>query len=386
MSSEHLIIKYITRSITVEELEQLEEYLKDPVNDKVFRSYIELNYTLDDLMDDYDHLEAGKKLRAVIKKEKEQAIARRRVGYTRYAAVAAAVLLLVLLPFLFRNDVSGNSESDKVNTVATVPPGMDKAVLTLQDGRNVVLEQGSGFTTDKVRSDGKSLVYSGNTPAGTGAPSFNYLTVPRGGQFYVQLPDSTGVWLNSESRLKYPVHFIGDRPREVELEYGEAYFDVSKSIYHGNRSFRVKTGSQTVEVLGTEFNIKAYRNENRILTTLVEGKVAVRKGTLKETMLAGQQSVTETGKDILEITEVNTTTEVAWKNGLFVFHEMSLEEMMKILSRWYDLDVKFETEDKKGIVFSGILNRFENINGLLKNIERTGEVSFRMEHKTLIVK
>ncbi|MBC9795823.1 FecR family protein [Sinomicrobium weinanense] len=386
MPLESLIVKYITRSITVGELDQLEEYLKDPVNDKVFKTFIELNYTLDDLMDDYDSYEAKQKVLSAIRKEKKHERTRRRVLYMKYASVAAVALLLISLPFVFRDKTFKENTVSDTNTTAEIPPGIDKAVLTLENGRNIVLKKGGKYNTEKVKSDGESLVYTNNPPDTDKETAYNYLTVPRGGQFYVQLPDSTRVWLNSESRLRYPVRFTKGRPRKVELVYGEAYFDVSSSTKHDNMPFSVQTGEQTVEVLGTEFNIKAYRDEAQISTTLVEGKVAVGNGTSERTMSPGQQSVVRTDKGSLEINNVNVAVEVAWKNGMFMFDGMSLGNMMKILSRWYDMEVKFEDDDKKAMVFSGLLKRSEGVNELLRNIEQTGEVSFQIENRVLIIK
>ncbi|UGU14729.1 DUF4974 domain-containing protein [Sinomicrobium kalidii] len=382
---EDLIVKFVTRSITSGELELLEKYLENPANDKVFRTYIELNHALDDLMNDYDPNEAKKKLLSMIREEKNYTKRRSRLVYLKYAA-AAAILLLVSLPFVFNDSISDKPVTNDMDGLTEIPPGEDKAVLTLEDGRNIVLEKGKKYTTEKIKSDGKSLVYEEASPAAEEEVAFNYLTVPRGGQFFIQLPDSTGVWLNSESRLKYPVHFTKNRPREVELVYGEAYFDVSSATKHDNMSFKVKTQGQMVEVLGTEFNVKAYRDERRISTTLVEGRVTVGSGNSKRTLSPGQQSEVKDGEKNIEVNEVNVAMAIAWKNGLFMFDKMPLKEMMRTLSRWYDLEVKFENEKKKEMVFSGFLNRSENVNELLKNIERTGEVKFLIERKTVVIK
>ncbi|WP_268224477.1 FecR family protein [Sinomicrobium oceani] len=387
MASEHvedLMVKFMTRSISPEELELLEEYLEDPANDRVFKTFIELNHALDDLMNDYNPDTAKQRLLSVIRKEKHDSKRKTRLVYLKYAA-AAAILLLVSLPFVFNDSFSDKPVMNAMEGITEIPPGEDRAILTLEDGSNVVLENGEKYTTEKLKSDGKSLVYEKASPGAEEEAAFNYLTVPRGGQFFVRLPDSTGVWLNSESRLKYPVHFTKNRPREVELVYGEAYLDVSSAARHGNMAFKVKTGAQTVEVLGTEFNIKAYRDEHRVTTTLVEGRVAVDNEEMKKMLSPGQQSEIRDGDKDIEVHEVNVAMEIAWKNGLFMFDKMPLEEMMRILSRWYDLQVKFEDEKKKEMVFSGFLSRSENVNELLKNIERTGEVKFLVKEKTVII-
>src|SRR5690606_32170905 len=155
---------------------------------------------------------------------------------------------------------------------------------------------------------------------------------------------------------------------------------------HGNSTFKVKTRGQLVEVLGTEFNIKAYRDEERVKTTLAEGKVTVSNGTLKETITPGQQSVVEITTGALEVRNVSVSQEIAWKNGMFIFDNMSLERIMTILSRWYNIEVKFEDDTKRDIVFSGALSRSESVNILLSKIERIGCVNFELKDQTLSVK
>lgn len=258
-------------------------------------------------------------------------------------------------------------------------------VLTLEDGEDIVLEEDRPYAREKVKGNGKSLAYTGGAVSG-GEIVYNYLTVLRGGQFYVQLSDSTGIWLNSETRLKYPASFIKGCPREVELVYGEAYFEVSPAARQDDTPFRVHTREQVVEVLGTEFNIKGYREEGRVLTTLVAGRVSVSNGALTRTIFPGQQSVVEDGKETLEVTAANVTNEIAWKNGEFRFENMTLEAMLRILSRWYDLEIKFEDAGKRDMVFSGSLKRSERVTVLLEKIERVSGVSFQITDGTLIVK
>ncbi|MGS2764379.1 FecR family protein [Sinomicrobium sp. M5D2P9] len=304
--------------------------------------------------------------------------------YIKYAAVAV-ILLLLSIGFVFKESIFNGFSVKNTEIVTPITPGGNKAVLTLEDGEDIVLEEGRPYTTGKAKSNGKRLAYTEGTSVSGSETVYNYLTVPRGGQFYVQLSDSTGIWLNSETRIKYPVSFTKGRPREVELVYGEAYFEVSPAARHDDTPFRVHTRKQVVEVLGTEFNIQGYREEGRVLTTLVEGKVSISNGALTRTIFPGQQSVVEDGKETLVVTAVNVTNKIAWKNGQFMFEDMRLEAMMRILSRWYDLEVKFEDTSKRDMVFSGVLNRSESVTVLLEKIERVGAVSFHLEDKKTLV-
>ncbi|MGS2740245.1 FecR family protein, partial [Sinomicrobium sp. M5D2P17] len=305
--------------------------------------------------------------------------------YIKYAAVAV-ILLLLSIGFIFKESIFNGSSVKDTEMVTPITSGGNKAVLTLEDGEDIVLEEGRPYTTGKAKSNGKRLVYREGASVSEAETVYNYLTVPRGGQFYVQLSDSTGIWLNSETRIKYPVSFAEGRPREVELVYGEAYFEVSPAARHDDTPFRVHTREQVVEVLGTEFNIKGYREEGRVLTTLVAGKVSVSNGALTRTIFPGQQSVVEDGKETLEVTAANVTNEIAWKHGEFRFEDMRLEAMLRILSRWYDLEVKFDDAGKRDMIFSGVLKRSESVTVLLEKIERVGGVSFQIKDGTLIIK
>lgn len=219
--------------------------------------------------------------------------------------------------------------------------------------------------------------------------AYNSLTVPRGGQFFVKLSDGTQVWLNSDSKLKYPVKFQEGKARNVEVVYGEAYFKVSPSTEHNGASFNVLTKSQIINVLGTEFNIKAYDGDDEIVTTLVEGKIRVEKGKKSKVLKPYQQSKIRHNADIIKILDIeDLSQEISWINGLITFNEQSLDEIMKILSRWYDVDVIFETAEQKRFVFTGILERTKSIENILKLIETTseGQIKFEIEDKTITFK
>ena len=148
------------------------------------------------------------------------------------------------------------------------------------------------------------------------------------------LSDGTKVWLNSESQLKYPVAFNDGETRQVELVYGEAYFDVSPSTAHKGARFKVFNQSQEVEVLGTEFNIKAYKDETNIYTTLVEGKVAISAAGKNQILKPNQQSNLNLETGSIEITTVDVYNETTWIDGIFSFENKPLKEILKVLSRW----------------------------------------------------
>lgn len=284
-------------------------------------------------------------------------------------AVAAAVVFLISISLLFnKNNISNENTPAIVNN--TIKVGTDKATLILEDGSVVTLEKGKAYAAGNVKSNGEELVYNSKNSAKTEIAN-NYLTIPRGGQFFVQLSDGTKVWLNSESQLKYPVAFVDGETREVELLYGEAYFDVSPSTNHGGSKFKVHTQMQHVEVLGTEFNIKAYKDETTIYTTLVEGKVAISNATARQILAPNQQSNLSVKNNDIAITTVDVYSETSWRKGLFVFKGMPLKEIMKVLSRWYDVDIVFANAALGNVKFNGVLHKNQNLEEILTTIKNT---------------
>lgn len=305
-------------------------------------------------------------------------------GYWKYAAAIAALLILGSIPFI-SEDTSRNPVVNIDQTVKSspIPIGTDKAILTLEDGSSVALEKGKPYNTETTSSNGEQLVYNSPSNDSVNIPVYNVLTIPRGGQFFLSLADGTKVWLNSESKLKYPVAFADNMPREVELVHGEAYFDVSPSTEHNGTHFIVVQQEQEIEVLGTEFNIRAYRRDTFVATTLVEGKVTLKNGLTSRNLSPGQQSLINIKTDRINIEEVDVYNEISWKNGLFSFANKSLEDIMTVLSRWYDVDVVFMNGDIKKIKFNGVFRKSQSIEEILMIIESTNEVNYTINEKTI---
>lgn len=300
-------------------------------------------------------------------------------------AIAASIVALISISVLFNNKDTG-SDTDSIAVKNTISIGKDKATLTLEDGSVIPLEKGKAYATGNVKSNGEKLVYNSANKA-KAAIANNFLTIPRGGQFFVQLADGTKVWLNSESQLKYPVAFVDGETRQVELLYGEAYFEVSPSTAHKGSRFKVKTRMQNVEVIGTEFNIKAYKEEANIYTTLVNGKVQIGNATAKNILAPNQQSKLSINNDRIEIYEVDVYNEVSWRKGLFVFKGMSLKEISKVLSRWYDVDIEFANPAQGNIKFNGVLNKNQNLEEILTTIQTTKFINaYEIKNKKIIIK
>ncbi len=309
-----------------------------------------------------------------------------RTAVFKYVAAASVLLIVALTVFLNKHDENDSQFIDTEIVDTAIKPGTDKATLTLANGEQVPLEKGTLFQTQNVDSDGEKITYTPNNKR-TKEFVYNYLTIPRGGQFFITLSDGTKVWLNSESQLKYPVSFIDGVDRKVELVYGEAYFDVSPSIKHRGTKFIVLNESQEVEVLGTEFNIKAYKDEPTISTTLAEGKVSVKSLLNTQIIKPGEQTVLNLDDNTITISEVNVYNEISWKDGVFSFEQKPLDEIMKVLSRWYDVQVVFENDNIKETTFTGVLGKKQKVKNILLTLKTLSTIKdYEINDKTITLK
>lgn len=324
----------------------------------------------------WKHIEDGISLHRKIKHQK-------RLFTSSFYKVAAAILILISITYIAFNGRTNNTllEVEQVEITA----GTDKAILTLEDGFDVVLEKGKPFESKTVHSNGERLEYSRTNVKSKTA--FNYLTIPRGGQYQIILSDSSMVWLNADTKLKYPVAFKKGEARVVELVYGEAYFDVSPSTKHQGDTFKVIAKTQEVEVVGTEFNIKAYNDEQHIYTTLVEGRVNIVVDEKMQQLSPGEQSILKIGTKYITKHMVNINYDIAWVRGYFNFKDKPLKEIMKVLSRWYDVDISFESLELEKVKFSGLLNRKQSIDVILNGIQNTKFINaYEIKNKTITIK
>lgn len=261
-----------------------------------------------------------------------------------------------------------------------VEAGRMKATL-YANGRTIEF----GDSVPEVLRPDSTLLFSHRVLRHMGAkekgtlPERLLLSVPRGGEFETVLEDGTRVWLNADSKLRYPSFFDGGR-REVELE-GEAYFDVARDT---TRPFIVRTGQSVIQVFGTEFNVKAYPDEREERTTLVEGSVGLRHAGKVYMLRPNDQAVVEEGREV-RLTRVDARKEGLWRTGMFVFERETLESLMGELARWYNVTVFYTNERLKTLHFSGELDRYEDIGRILHMVGLTTDVTFSLQGRTVIV-
>lgn len=273
-----------------------------------------------------------------------------------------------------------------------IPPGTDKARLTLTDGSVVVMDgHTSGtvksYTGLKITSD-HGLVSYKMLASNTSRPSaqYNVITTPAGCKYKITLPDGSMVWLNSASSLKFPIVF-NDLERRVYLT-GEAYFEVAKNKY---KPFKVYSNNTVVRVLGTHFNVSAYSNEEAIKVTLLEGSVKISRGTQSKLIVPGQQASVNQDAALVNVPEskiqvqaTDVNESVAWKNDQFLFDSENAESVLKKIARWYNVEVEY----RDGIPqthFSGSISRNNNLSQILNMLELTGGVHFSIEGRKIIV-
>lgn len=298
---------------------------------------------------------------------------------------AAAILIFGTAGLLFlknNQSVKPLKNNNPVIAVHDVAPGSNKAILTLASGKvislndvaNGIISKQKDLTVKKQQGGIVEYVASAEDKN----PVTNSISTPRGGQYQLVLSDGTKVWLNAASSLKFPSSFVG-RNRTVELT-GEAYFEVTKNK---EMPFIVKFNDASIEVLGTHFDIKAYDDEET-KATLAEGSIKMNKNNQQKMLVPGQQVVVSKGAGNLEISPANMDEALAWKNGYFIFHDASIESIMKTAARWYDVDIAYDAglKNKK---FGGRVSKYKNISELLKNMELTGTIHFKIEGRRVTV-
>ena len=210
---------------------------------------------------------------------------------------------------------------------------------------------------------------------------YNTINVPYGGTYTVELCDGTKVYLNSGTTLEFPSRFDG-KVRSVILK-GEAYFDVARNV---SKPFVVEVDEMKVKVLGTSFNVKSYVDEPGVYTTLVEGSVAIlRDGQPEKKIKPGEQAYYNKGVGTLSIAEVDVNEFTSWKDGLFYFKDIALEEILRIVSRWYDLEVFYMNQGAKSVIYGGKLPMYSSVEDVLRKFEISGDVRFELKGRTLTV-
>ena len=299
-------------------------------------------------------------------------------------AIAASILLFITAGIWFIINKNSTPPPIAYQTInKDIVPGSERAILTLANGQKISLSEAKpgkiaaqgGMVIKKTAAG--LIVYTTVVQNADGAHRpgmFNTISTPRGGLFGVVLPDGSKVWLNAASSLRYPAEFTGTE-RRVEL-HGEAYFEVVKNA---SMPFKVESDKQLVEDLGTHFDICAYNDDHFYKTTLLEGSVKLNN---KVILTPGQQAININNS--IGVKVVNTENAIAWKNGKFSFVNENIEDLMRKIARWYNVDVVFDG-DMSNKVFSGSVSRFDQISKILTLLESTNTIHFKIDERRITV-
>lgn len=332
-----------------------------------------------DLLEDLEPLRSNEMFEQIVKEPQLKKMHRKL--WLRISSVAAVLLLATLSTFWF---VSAENVQPSVAFKTDINAGKIGATLTLADGRKIKLDnadngklaEDAGVKISKTKAGELIYEVKGNQHS---ANRMNTLSTSRGETYQVRLPDGSQIWLNAASSLTYPTNLKQEGKRKVYLD-GEAYFEVAKDK---SAPFIVEANNQTVEVLGTHFNINSYLNERSSNTTLLEGSVKVStKSGFKGILTPGEQATITGGK--LNVEPVDSRLSIAWKNNKFMFESASIQEVMRMIERWYNVDVIYEGEIPEN-KFGGSVSRFDNVSKVLQILASTKKVNFRIEERRIFV-
>lgn len=313
-------------------------------------------------------------------KNKKKNISR---SISRSLKIAAAILTIISIGYLTlpKDNIVSPNEQASLITDSFPETGGRKAILMLDNGEEIDLTRQKGTIqisqgTTAISKPGQLLSYTNNKQK-EATPHYNTLQVPRGGEYQVVLEDGTKVWLNAESSLHYPTKF--SKNREVQLT-GEGYFEVSKSSKY---PFIVQVGKNSIQVLGTKFNVSAY-SQDEVYTTLAEGSVKVDSPVGTVTLRPNEQAVISSVGEITK-KEVDASLFISWAQGSYQFRQTELKNIAEQLSRWYDVEILFREESLKHKRFAGVIFRQDELGFATEVIEKVSNVKFIREGKRIYV-
>jgi len=386
-------IKYLYKqwaegNATSSEIEELSVWLKDAGNDETFRKEIEVVLENSEPGPGYNQSDWQYLIDKIVVPDNGsiEPVHQNRINY--FFRIAAAIILLVLGGTAFHTLKNKDTKNRATKTEDIQPvqkdiaPGGNKALLTLSDGKQIILDNaadGNLASEANVKvtkmSDGK-IAY--NTERSSTEVLYNSISTPRGGQYQLVLSDGSKVWLNAGSSLHFPITFSG-KERTVEL-IGEGYFEIAHNVA---MPFNVKVNNMNVRVLGTHFNINAYADEPAIKTTLLEGLVKINTASTNLMLQPGQQAEIDHKNNVSIRKELDTEEVIAWKNGWFNFNSLRVQDILRQISRWYNVDILYEGETTQKH-FTGMVSRNSNVSEVLRIMEHAG-IRFKIEGKTITV-
>ena len=373
---ETLILKYLQGKLAEEETRHLDEWLKDDRNKKLFSRLVNKQRILVKMerLDEYDWEKSWK----VMEKKLHE---RKKFSWKYWGMVASLLGIVLLGTWVF---MEKNEKKSPVVVMRGVEPGGVFAELVLPDGKIVELNKDSNNLflgeSGKVLRNENGVLFLTQDSVQLQKVGYSEIRTPRGGEYQVVLPDNSIVWLNADSKLRFPLTFSGKERRVFAS--GELYFQVAKDSLS---PFRIEVeGLYEVEVLGTEFNVRAY-SDLPSATTLVDGRVLIRDKGTKVVLKPGEQAVKGKHGEVV-VREVDVAPYIAWKQGYFLFEDERLEDILNELARWYDVNIFFENSSVREERFSVDMPRHESFEEVLRLIEQTRSIQIEIEGNNVFVK
>lgn len=365
---------------------ELMALVRDPANAELLQALIEEAIKNGVADKDINELRAEEIFQKAIQPVTETAIAPVKKINAWWIAAASIILLIGSATYLYFNGQKITNDtlaSKTAHKQQIIPPASNKATLTLADGSVITLDHLADDTlalqgtTNIIRLDDGSILYKAGKSTDTSV-TYNTITTPKGGQYQIILPDSTHVWLNAASSLRFPTSF-NKAIRDVELS-GEAYFEVKRNK---SKPFLVSVQQSVVTVLGTSFNINAYSDEKDISTTLLDGSVKFKRDNSEQLLSPGEQVICTTSNNYMRVQDADIQQVMSWKNGFFEFENMALPVIMRQIARWYDVELVYEGPTSE-LKLSGGISRKLSLQDLQKLMEANG-VLFKIEGKKLFI-
>ncbi|MFN0290090.1 FecR family protein [Pedobacter helvus] len=385
---EYLLHAYIHNVADERELEEITELIKHPEGIAELKKFMD-HYWPNQTVERYPEVDAGRVLEQIISHQDFKAGKRGKIfkllpNLLRYAAILFVLAGLLFWIYSLNNKITSvDGVKLAQNSHTNIQSATQKAILTLSDGSKIDLNEkavGTIATEGQLPVQQRSgqLIYQGSISEQSHFV-VNTLTTPKGGYYQLMLNDGTKIWLNAASSISYPVAFSGG-DRRVKIS-GEAYLEVAKNP---KQPFYVETDGCQIRVLGTSFNVSAYNDDILVTTTLVEGAVNVKSGNSSGVLKPNQQSIVNKSSNELVVKTVDTEKALAWKNGYFMFDNEDIRSVMKSIERWYDIEVSY-SGNLTGKTFGGTISRSDDVRNLLKNIELTETVHFKIEGRRVTV-
>ena len=370
-----LITKYLTGELTIKEEELLDTWLEDPYNELQFNKIVDSNLFLTKV-DQYKKYDSSKAFNNVMKKQGKP--------YRTWLSYAAVIVLPLGIAFglLSKSFLDANEFS---SPLADTEPVSNEVLLSTQEGNYILGKTDTTLSIGNMhlQTDKEHLSYStGSMPIEKEKLVYNILQTPKGVKYKVVLSDGTNVWLNSETKFRYPVSFITNK-REVFIEEGEAFFDVTSNK---EKPFVVNFNEKKIEVLGTEFNVKSYDDEDYDLVTLVEGSIKLISEHNNIEMIPNQQAIISHSNDNVQMKAVEGALYAAWKDNVYLYKNQPLNTIIRDLERDFDIRVFYQNQDLKNEKFSLKISRKLPFEAIFSAIEKTHEIDIDIKDNNVILK